>query len=159
MKPKDMAKRYDAKMNEVYLACQHINGANKVKGKWIIPDDARMIYVPTSNKKSANDVYVYLLDAIIKKWDIKLDILRIPDEATLRTYLRELQEKGIVRLKEGRKEGNNVSDYVHTINAKDWQESRFNTKSSLMQKIFEICVEKTAEGTTTAVLKNMFPNI
>ncbi len=154
MTTKEFADKWGASVTEVRRACRWIAGASKTNNKWSIPVDARMVYVPPGKPSKGVSLYVVLLDAICRRWDVCAERLGIPDEGTLQSYLQELCDSRLIRLKKGRAEGTGALDYILTINGEEWRTSKQRAKQKVVtDALSKIASEVAAAVTNVAMAK------
>ncbi len=102
---------------------------------WIIPDNAKPIYIPDKRKYSKlTKNYCYLVDAIALEMDLHPEISCISPE-TCETIVRELRKKELIVLKVGKNsESLYHLDYMISLELLNWNDRESKEKSKLICK-------------------------
>lgn len=137
MTTREFANRKGISHSKVKKMAPYLVGAVKCpKCKcWIIPDNAKPIYIPDKRKysKLAKN-YCYLIDAIALEMDLHPEISCISPE-TCATIVRELRKKELITLKVGKNiESLYHLDYVISLKLLTWNYKESKEKSELIYK-------------------------
>jgi len=137
MTTRDFANRKGISHSKVKKMAPYLVGAVKCpKCKcWIIPDNAKPIYIPDKRKysKLAKN-YCYLIDAIALEMDLHPEISCISPE-TCATIVRELREKELISLKvDKNSESLYHLDYIISLKLLNWNDKKSKEKSELIYK-------------------------
>ena len=126
----------------------YIDGASQCPccKKWIVPHDARPIYIPDKRKYSVcARPYCYVLDAIALGMELKSDVSNINGDI-VKTVVRELRKNGLIVIIDGREKNSLYHlDYMISLEYANWQERKNEEKSKLICEIIIAGLNATTE--------------
>ena len=159
MTNQEFSKEKNISTNKVAKMAPYIEGATQCPSckKWVIPNDAKAIYIPDKRKYTIHSrPYCYVIDAIALDMELNPAISLITEQ-NVRTIVRELYDNGLIVLKENCDTGSlNHLDYIISLKLIGWQSKTSQEKSKLICQTIQSCANALAQ--TADAVKSVASN-
>lgn len=148
MNLKEAQKTWDLSDGKAKNFCKIMDYPKTKRGVYIIPDDLLVKpYVPDRRifkKNLQQNIYIHLMNALNEGRVIFPQLIGT-DEDHIRTAVRELKERSLIILIEGREDNNRLENYMISFEYTDWKVKDFKEKVNIIS---------SAIGTASAAYQN-----